>query len=280
MHINILTISCLFFASTLFAGWEERLNKLEDGHVLRRQFQAFKESALPKMTAPQIKGIPIEECGEEFIDIRAAGHPRIQLLPIPTAPYVSPDHSAGFDETGRVRCGLYESLERLILNLDESAEQFGLKPGKIQIRVFEGLRNLANQQKLFDQKAGEIQKVNPGFTEDQVFEETSKWVSATKDNVPVHSTGGAVDLRLFNEEANDFLDMGSFGVIWGPNPLAPTFSAGLTEEQEKNRFFLLQATNKAGLVNYPYEWWHFSRGDRYAAYWLQADPSVAIYGAQ
>jgi D-alanyl-D-alanine dipeptidase len=40
-------------------------------------------------------------------------------------------------------------------------------------------------------------------------------------------------------------------------------------------FFLLAAT-QAGLINYPYEFWHFSFGDRYEAYWHHRDH--AMYG--
>ncbi|HEV2601777.1 MAG TPA: hypothetical protein VGT41_05815 [Candidatus Babeliales bacterium] len=33
-------------------------------------------------------------------------------------------------------------------------------------------------------------------------------------------------------------------------------------------------------LNYTYEYWHFSCGDRYAAYWQESDPTkrVAYYG--
>ncbi|MGB8468039.1 MAG: hypothetical protein WCE21_03455 [Candidatus Babeliales bacterium] len=31
--------------------------------------------------------------------------------------------------------------------------------------------------------------------------------------------------------------------------------------------YFLIAANSGGLINYSYEHWHFSYGDRYAAYW-------------
>ena len=41
------------------------------------------------------------------------------------------------------------------------------------------------------------------------------------------------------------------------------------------------AATKAGLTNYIYEYWHFSYGDRYAAFWQEEDASkrVAHYGS-
>ena len=95
--------------------------------------------------------------------------------------------------------------------------------------------------------------------------------------MPAHSTGGAVDIRPYDEQRKQFIDMGMFGVIWGANTGAPTFSDNINEEQIKNRLFLLIVASKACLVNYPYEFWHFSTGDRYATYWLNPE-GRAIYG--
>lgn len=48
-----------------------------------------------------------------------------------------------------------------------------------------------------------------------------------------------------------------------------------------NRLLLLVAAAQAGLVNYCYEWWHFSHGDRYAQFWQEAnaDKRIAVYDA-
>ena len=41
----------------------------------------------------------------------------------------------------------------------------------------------------------------------------------------------------------------------------------LTDEQRRNRRILVDAMQRAGFVNYPAEWWHFSYGDKmWAAY--------------
>jgi D-alanyl-D-alanine dipeptidase len=86
-------------------------------------------------------------------------------------------------------------------------------------------------------------------------------------------------MRLWDKPTSSFLDMGPFGVSL-PNPTAPSFSKGIPSNQQLNRLFLLLAATRAGLANYSYEFWHFSYGDRYAAYWLEKKPSQrkAIYG--
>ena len=74
--------------------------------------------------------------------------------------------------------------------------------------------------------------------------------------------------------------MGDFGVIWGKNENGPTFSEHITDKQKLHRLYCLVAAEKAGLTNYVYEFWHFSSGDRYDAYWKKLNPNErkALYG--
>lgn len=47
------------------------------------------------------------------------------------------------------------------------------------------------------------------------------------------------------------------------------------EPMVKNRLILLRAMQRAGFVNYPTEWWHFSYGDKmWAAY---CNKKTAVY---
>lgn len=247
--------------------------------ILLNQLEAYRRGALPKIADPVIREIPIEESGEPLIDIRhMRDNLRIQMLPDPETPCASPGYNSGYASASKIRAGVYEKLVHLLKEMDAIAVHFGANPGQTSIRVFEGLRDLATQKMLFDKKAEEIRATllqnesslfpdlspegilqDPSF-QDRVFQETSKWVSPLENNVPVHSTGGAVDICLFNEENSTFLDVGKFGVIWGPNPTAPTFSEAISIEQKNNRLYLIIAALRAGLINYPYEFWHFSRG--------------------
>jgi hypothetical protein len=248
--------------------------------LIEAQQEAFSKQGAPKIADPIIKAIPIEEAGESLVNIATKGHPRISMLPTPETPFASPDCNSGFSASSMIRETVYRKLQKTLEYLDILAPAYGHSPGTIEIKVFEGVRSLETQQRLFDEKIHEIRLNNPTFTDDEVIDEASKWVSPTKNNIPVHSTGGAVDVRLWSSETNDFLDMGLFGVIWGQNLNAPTYSEGLTSEQMRNRLYLLEAAASAGLVNYPFEWWHLSSGDRYASYWLEPNELQrrAVYG--
>jgi D-alanyl-D-alanine dipeptidase len=248
--------------------------------LIAAQHSAYSEQRAPKIADPVIKAIPIEECGEALVDVTRAGDPRITMMPSPQTPFASPECNSGYAAAPMIRETVFTKLQTMLTWLDALAPAYGFSPGTIDIKVFEGLRSLKTQAMLFDSKVEEVRQANPTMTEEEIINETSKWLSPTKNNTPVHSTGGAVDIRLWNTQTQAFVDMGMFGVIWGRNDAAPTYSEDATSEQKRNRLYLLTAAMSAGLVNYPFEWWHFSTGDRYASYWLESADSKrnAVYG--
>ena len=277
-------IAILYLCSpAAFGNWDEQLAKYEitkqnlTNAIILEQYQTYKAGKLPKIADDTIKSIPIHESGEALVDISQQNNPRLRMMPTPSTPFTSPDQNSGLPSAPFVRTTLYKKMNRMIVALDQLAPQFGYKAGQLSIMVFEGLRDIDTQNKLFNTKVKEIQTMNPDFTKEQVLDEVSKWVSPTKNHVPAHSTAGAIDFRLYDEQSSKFLDMGKFGVIWGPNNTAPTFSSEITDEQIANRLLVLLAASRAGLVNYPYEFWHFSTGDRYAVYWQNSKPRQSIY---
>lgn len=88
-----------------------------------------------------------------------------------------------------------------------------------------------------------------------------------------HQYGGATDVTIINPQG-ERLDMGTTLTDFGVK--VHTENNLITDEQRKNRKVLYDAMTKAGFVNYPLEWWHYSYGDRmWAAY---SRRSVCFYG--
>lgn len=249
--------------------------------IIMQQYEAFISNTAPKVVDPCIKNISIIESDESLIDINLMQNKRIEMMPIPESSFASPDYNSGFPVASKIRKTVFMKLERMIKELDALASSFGYTPGQITIKVFEGLRDITTQEMLFKKKSKEIKMANPDMSEVEVFSETCKWVSPVHNNVPVHSTGAAIDIRLWNNKTHEFLDMGPFGVMWGKNPQAPTFSSELSIQQKNNRLLMILSATQAELVNYCYEFWHYSSGDRYASFWQESDASKrkAIYDA-
>ena len=285
-----LKILSLIFVQSLFAAeWQNMFNiyrsNMDDRtySILSNQYDAYKNNDAPTIADVRVKQIPIIESQQALVDLRLVAHPRIKVMEehdLPKAHTYLEDIDPRSERHGWMRTEVFEALERMIEELDLLAPTFGYEVGELEIRLFEGLRDIATQKQLFDTKMAELLERNPGMTEQQAYQETCKWVSPYINNVPAHSTGGAIDIHLWSNKTNSFCDMGRFNV---GGALAPTFctDSSLSEQQQKNRFLFLIAATKAGLINYVYEFWHFSYGDRYASYWQEANPDArqAIYGS-
>jgi hypothetical protein len=256
-------------------------------NLLSRQHAAHAAGTAPVVAAPVIKEIPIVENGEALVDIDATNHPRVKVMEgdmLLKAHSFPEDVDPRGPAHGMARQEVFDALVRTAQELDQivsEAPEFGYEPGELQVYVFEGLRDLATQKEMFDSKMQRLQKENPTWTEEEAYQATSKWVSPYKNNVPVHSTGAAVDIHLWSDKKQAFCRMGRFNTS---GSIAPTFSTDpkLSEQERQNRLLMLIAATRAGLTNYTNEHWHFSLGDRYAAYWRVADPRarVARYGSK
>lgn len=242
--------------------------------IVLKQQQDVIEGNCPVMQDLRIKTIPIVDCKEELVNIHTMNHRNIRMLPNPTLPFSGPDTSAGFECSSLIRKGLWQRLEAMANNLQL------LKPEtSISILVFEGLRDCQTQAKLFDITVEQLKEGKSQLSDSDIKKLAEKFITPPNETPP-HATGGCVALRLFDDNKNEFLDMGKFGFLWFPenkNDESNTFSANLSEEQQRNRMLLLNAAALAGLINYPYEWWHFSFGDRYFCYYT--NNKTAIYSS-
>lgn len=147
-------------------------------------------------------------------------------------------------------------------------------PAGVRLLVIEGHRPVTLQQRYFDSYRADLQQTHPDWSEAVLDAEASKHVSPPQ--VAPHPCGAAVDLTLWAEDAE--LDLGT------PVNATPAASAdacftaadNITDEARYWRSILGEALSAAGLVNYPPEWWHWSRGDRYWAAVTEAP--AAHYG--
>jgi zinc D-Ala-D-Ala dipeptidase len=146
------------------------------------------------------------------------------------------------------------------------------------LKIYDGFRPLEYQQQRYDLIYQQERARNPDWTEEQLKEKMFINVfppSWDPQKPPAHSTGGAIDLTILDEEGRD-LDMGS---KWGDfdSPYLSSNALGLSLEQRANRELLFTVMGENGLINFPGEWWHFSFGDREWVKFAELDVP-AIYG--
>lgn len=214
---------------------------------------------------PEIIAMPIRENHEPMIDLR---HQNIIVF----GP--SPEIPNNTDYT-KMRKTVYEKL----------VKAQSLLPEGLKFCIYEAYRSLALQKKLFNDRFALLQKDNPTWSKDRVFQETTRLVSPVTNsdgshNTPPHSTGGAIDIYLI-DAAGNIVDMGIKVADWmhdSDGSLSVTDSTKISSEAQKYRQIMCEVLTEVGFVNYKTEYWHWSYGDRYWAYFKQQP--YAIYGAK
>ncbi len=202
--------------------------------------------------------IPIKDNGEKIVFIK-------DLIPeiiIKVPKYIECEGNKFVKQTLMVRIGVAKRLK--------IAQKLLPQGYKILLRC--GYRSIKIQKEIYQKTYNKIKCGHPDWSLDKLREETSKFV-APLDIVPPHSTGGAVDISIIGNNGKQ-LDMGT--KIGADMHLEKTMtnSNSVSNIVKMNRKILIKVMEKAGFVNYPTEWWHWSFGDRYWAAVLNKKYSI------
>jgi len=145
-------------------------------------------------------------------------------------------------------------------------------PVGYKLRIWDAWRPFALQQELYDSYAKIL--IKDLKIEDKPFDEqkqiVSKYVSIPVNDTmlpPLHTTGGALDVTLVDEEGRE-LEMGTEFDEFSPKTATDYYEHTMeNNEVRNNRRILYNAMIKAGFTNLPSEWWHYEYGNRVWAYY-------------
>ena len=225
--------------------------------------------------------IEINECHEPLISIpqsifRLTPHPYMSL----GAPYLNGE------DPWALRKSVLKRLTKAQQYLSESNPH-------LQLALFDAWRPISVQKFMFDYTIQETCKsrgidindhsVNVTITE--IIEEVGRfWAQPTSNPLtpPPHSTGAAIDLTLADMRGNpldlggeiDFIGAKSRPDFYEKDSLRMPYSK--YQVFHNRRSLLLSVMERAGFVQHPCEWWHFSYGDQLWSWFSKH--SNAIYG--
>ncbi len=205
---------------------------------------------------PLILAIPVQDNGDILVDLQNAS-------------WISVDTSENASSLFQVRRGVAERLKTASL----------LLPNHFHFKVNEGWHPLRVQKEYFAEYVQKLSLEHPDWTRKKVEKEASIFVAPPK-SIPPHTTGGAVDLTLVDDQGKEYnlrTTTHTTPQIGDYSETSHTLSRNITPEQKKFRTILISALSQAGFVNYPAEWWHWSYGDRYWAYYKKEQK--ALYGS-
>ena len=207
----------------------------------------------------RVRTIPVLECGEPIVDL-------IEAFPALTFDL----HRDHVQKQSKSISLARRKIGHMLVDAQE------MLPKGYRLLIKECHRPMWIQKNFWNSYSQDLRSKFPSWSESQIYDECSK-LNAPLDVAP-HTTGGAVDLTLMMDDGT-LIDMGT---IFNASPLDTematyTEATNVSSEAQLNRRILSQALSRAGFVNYPTEWWHWSYGDKYWAFFKNAP--AAIYAS-
>lgn len=141
-------------------------------------------------------------------------------------------------------------------------------------KIYEAYRPLETQKKLWETVVAQQKVLHPNMDENskEFIELCDTYCANPYKQGSGHQSGAAIDVSLCNKLGKDYF-MGSMVREFSEKS---DFDYMVPPEAKKNRLLLKEALEKAGFINYPSEWWHYSFGDRL---WAKLTGSkIAIFG--
>ena len=134
-------------------------------------------------------------------------------------------------------------------------------PDGLRLSLYEGLRTVALQKQLFDQRWKSLRALHPQASDVAIFQEVIKMVSPVTLldgtwNVPPHATGAAVDVYLVRSSDRSPVDMGILAKDWmldREGIVSKTHSSFISEQAKEYRKILSEAMLSVDFVNDPSE---------------------------
>ena len=201
--------------------------------------------------------VPLEECREP-------------LESLPDA-FACQNVNVSFDVTsiGRfpklywVRQGLIPRLIRVSKRLHQH---------QLRLHFVDGFRHFEQQRLMFQHTVQRTRAEFPNESAERILELAGVY-AAINPATAAHMAGAAVDVVL-KTAASKFIDMGA--EYLEDSARSETYSPEISLRAKNVRRLLCDCMEAEGFANYPFAYWHFSHGDRLAAY-IQGKP-FAKYG--
>ena len=188
------------------------------------------------------------ECGEPLVPI-AAGAPGVRIARESVIPYLR---------------------EEVVSRLHRASQSL---PRGVVLGVVDAWRPFARQARIWEWMWNAAMEAHPGLSYAARRRLVCRFVAPIDQKAPPgHTTGGAVDVWLFDASGEPIDVTSPFERLAG----APTYVFGLSETAQANRETLVEAMLGAGFTNCRDEWWHYSFGD--AGWAVRAGSDTCRYG--
>ena len=216
-----------------------------------------------------ISDYPVEECGERLVPIREL----IQAAEVKVA-FSHTKVGNGRDRLFYLREGLIADFIAVARDMNDRGWLLNIQDG-YRTRAIQ--TELAEEKRVFDvilqrvvwELGGELPST------EVMFRRLSALV-ATRPKVGTHMSGSALDVSVLSLDDGSEIDRG--GPYLELSELTPMSSPFISQDAQHNRKAITGLMARHGFVAYPFEFWHYCKGDAYDAY-LSRSGKPGRYGA-
>lgn len=211
------------------------------------------------LSDPTVAATPTQESRDPMVALHAEGRLFLDLSS-------ENQQSLGYDHVFVLRRGVLEKLRSAAAAL----------PTGYGLLLKETWRPAPFQAFIFERRKNRLASQHTELSESELVTLTSRFIAPPW--VAGHPTGGAFDVALCDEAGRE-LEM---GCAYDEDEVTSegrcySVASGLTEDALKHRRLMFGVLTAQGFVNYPFEWWHWSYGDKYWA--VMANQPHALYDA-
>lgn len=223
------------------------------------------EKPIPFFDLPDTSVIGYDEKPEGFVDINEYSDGRIKV-------------SMQYFEA-RLNGSINKALVRKGV-ADRLLKALKLLPEGYTFEILDAWRPYDVQLSLFNGYYNQIKEANPDIlSTEELRKKTLEFVSYPDKSIKfsfVHSSGGAVDITIIDNNGNR-LDMGSEFDEFTDRSYTDWYEKNdVNDTIRNNRRLLYNVLCSCGFTNYPSEWWHYDYGDIFWSYYTGQD---AIYSS-
>jgi zinc D-Ala-D-Ala dipeptidase len=216
----------------------------------------------------QMQEYPVEECCESLVFL----------------PEAVKDEGLVVNFSSTKLAGKYERLFYLRTALVEDfiAVSREMNDRGLILKVEDGFRSramqksLALQESLFDKILQKVMwETRCEKPESKLMLQRLTALIATSPKTGTHMSGSAIDISVLSLDDLSEVDRG--GSYLELSELTPMASSFISADAAQNRIEITEIMHRHGFKAYPYEFWHYSKGDAYTEFLSNSD-TPARYG--
>ena len=216
----------------------------------------------------QLMAFPVDECGEGFGSIRdAAQAAGVEIL------FSETKIAGDLDRVFFLRKSLLDDVIAIARQMAERGWILKIEEG---FRSVEMQGALVRKPEVFDAVLQKCIWENEGQipSEEFVFRRAIVMV-ANAPKVGTHMSGSAIDISVFERDSG--LEVWRGGPYLEVSEKTPMRSPFITETELQNRLAITEIMESQGFMHFPYEFWHFNKGDA-GDHILNDKPEPARFG--